>query len=268
MASASGAPRVLAIMSHPDDVEFLVGGALFHLKDLGWELGVATMTAGDCGSATTGREETARIRFAEAQNAADYLGAWYACVGLMDAEVVFNAENLRRVVEVMRRFDPDVVIAHSPADYMLDHEEASRLVRAAVFALAIPNYETLQTPPAPRARATPTLYYADPIEGKDPMGQRILPQFYVDITKTHQQKREMLSRHVSQRDWMRSHHGVDEYLERMTAWAAAYGSECGFTYAEGLRQHLGHGYPHEPVLQAALQNLIRVRQDKTKNDRP
>ena len=259
MSLDSKAHRLLVVMAHPDDAEILVGGTLFHLKDLGWELGIVTMTAGDCGSATTGREEIARIRYAEAQDAAAYLGAWYACVGLMDVEVTCNVENLRRVVDVMRRFDPDVVITQSPVDYMLDHEEASRLVRGATFALAIPNYETRQNPPAPRARATPALYYADATEGKDPMGQRIYPQFYVDISKPLPQKREMLARHVSQREWLRSHHGIDEYLDRMTAWAAGYGSECGFAYAEGLRQHLGHGYPHQPVLQEALKGLLHVR---------
>ena len=157
-------------MAHPDDAEILVGGTLFHLKDLGWELGIVTMTAGDCGSATMRREEIARIRYAEAQAAAAYLGAWYACAGLMDIEVIYNAENLRRVVEVMRRFDPDVVMTHSPVDYMLDHEEASRLARGATFALAVPNYETRQNPPARRGRATPALYYADAIGGEGPFG--------------------------------------------------------------------------------------------------
>jgi len=259
MSLDSKSSRLLVVMAHPDDAEMLVGGTLFHLKDLGWELGIVTMTAGDCGSATVAREEIARIRYAEAQDAAAYLGAWYACVGLMDVEVIFNVENLRRVVEVMRRFDPDVVMTHSPVDYMLDHEEASRLVRGAAFALAMPNYETRQNPSAPRGRATPALYYADAIEGKDPLGRRIYPQFYVDISKPLPQKREMLSRHVSQREWLRSHHGIDEYLDRMTAWAAGYGSECGFAYAEGFRQHLGHGYPQQPILQAALKDLLHMR---------
>jgi len=163
------------------------------------------------------------------------------------------------VVDVMRRFDPDVVITHSPVDYMLDHEEASRLTRGASFALAMPNYETRQNPPAKLARATPALYYADPIEGADPLGLRIYPQFYVDISKQLPQKREMLSRHVSQREWLRSHHGIDEYLDRMTAWAAGYGRECGVDYAEGFRQHLGHAYPHEPILQEALKGFLHPR---------
>jgi len=259
MSLDSKSPRLLVVMAHPDDAEMLVGGTLFHLKDRGWELGIATMTAGDCGSATVGREEIAHIRYAEAQAAALYLGASYLCAGMMDIEVIYNVENLRRVVEVMRRFDPDVVIAHSPVDYMLDHEEASRLVRAATFALAVPNYETRQNPPAPRGRAIPALYYADAIEGKDPMGSRIYPQFYVDIGKILHRKRTLLSCHASQREWLRSHHGMDEYLDQMEAWAAGYGSECGFAYAEGFRQHLGHGYPHQPILQAALEGFLHMR---------
>jgi hypothetical protein len=36
--------------------------------------------------------------------------------------------------------------------------------------------------------------------------------------------------------------------------------ECGCAYAEGLRQHLGHGYPHVPVLQNALAGFLHVRE--------
>jgi LmbE family N-acetylglucosaminyl deacetylase len=246
-------------MAHPDDTEILIGGTLFHLKILGWELGILTMTAGDCGSITIPRGEIARIRYAEAQAAAEFLGATYSCAGLMDAEVFANAENLRRVVDCVRRFDPDIVITHSPIDYMLDHEEAARLVRGATFTLAMPNYDTRQNPPAKPSRATPALYYADAIEGTDPEGRRIYPHFYVDISKQLPRKREMLARHVSQREWLRSYHGIDEYLNRMTAWAAGYGRECGFDHAEGFRQHLGHAYPREPLLQKALAQFVHLR---------
>jgi len=252
-------PRLLAYMCHPDDVEMLVGGTLHVLKSVGWELGVATMTSGDRGSAVHSREEIAAIRLKEAKAAADFLGAWYCCTGFKDMEVFSNFENMRKVVEVMRSFDPDVVIAHSPVDYMLDHEEASRLVRGAIFANAMPLFSTLASPAAPLGRVTPVLYYADPIEGLDPMGNRLFPQFYVDIGDQMENKREMLSRHASQREWLRSYHGVDEYLDRMTAWGAQYGRESGFRFAEGLRQHLGHGHPHDPILQTALGSRIAER---------
>jgi len=259
MIDISRATRLLAAMAHPDDAEILIGGTLFHLKSLGWEIGIITMTSGDCGSASHSREEISRIRHAEAKAAADYLGAWYGCAGLMDVEIFANAENLRRVVELMRRFDPDVVITHSPADYMVDHEEASRLARSACFALSMPLYQTRQVAPAPATKSTPALYYADPVEGADAMGERVLPHFYIDITETLENKLEMLSLHKSQRDWLRAHHGVDEYLEQARRWCARYGRESGCSYAEGLRRHLGHGYPREPLLQNALNSKIKSK---------
>ncbi len=258
MPNPPSTPRLLAAFAHPDDAEFLVGGTLFHLKSLGWEVQILTLANGDCGSAVHPKEEIARIRGEEARAAAKYLRASHACADMHDLEVYANAENLRIVVELMRRFDPDVVITHSPVDYMLDHEETARLVRGATFALAVPLYHTKCRPPAPPGRATPALYYADPLEGLDPFGQRMYPQFYVDVSTQLDNKREMLSLHASQREWLRSHQGIDEYINRMAAWAKQFGEECGCAYAEGLRQHLGHGYPRVPVLQEALKNYVRA----------
>src|SRR5215510_10585364 len=195
ITDASRAPRLLTAMAHPDDAEILIGGTLFHLKSLGWELGIMTMTSGDCGSATHTKEEISRVRHAEAKAAADFLGAWYGCAGLMDVEIFINAENLRRVVELMRQFNPDVVITHSPVDYMVDHEETSRLARSACFALSMPLYKTRQEPPALVTTSTPALYYADPVDGIDALGNRVPPQFYINITEQLGNKLEMLSRH-------------------------------------------------------------------------
>jgi LmbE family N-acetylglucosaminyl deacetylase len=123
----------------------------------------------------------------------------------------------------------------------------------------MPLYQTRQIATATATKSTPALYYADPIEGVDAMGERILPHFYVEITGTLEKKLEMLSHHKSQRDWLRAHHGIDEYLEQARRWGARYGRESGFDYAEGLRQHLGHGYPREPLLQNALDSIIITR---------
>ena len=74
MMKPERAPRLLAVMAHPDDVEFTIAGTLFHLKALGFELGIITMTAGDCGSQTERNEEIARIRYAESKLAANVVG--------------------------------------------------------------------------------------------------------------------------------------------------------------------------------------------------
>lgn len=257
MSTGEKQTRVLAVMAHPDDAEILVGGTLLYLKSAGWEIGIVTMTGGDCGSATHQKEEIVRIRVQEAKEAAEYLDAWYANAGLFDIEVFLNAENLRRVVELLRSFRPDVLITHSPSDYLIDHEETSRLVRSAAFAMAAPLYQTRHVPPAEVGGSSPALYYADPVEGTDPFGQRIAPQFYVDISPQMEKKVELVAKHASQREWLRKHHGIDEYLEQMKEWSAQCGIECGAAYAEGFRQHLGHGYPREPRIQEALKPHVR-----------
>lgn len=243
-------------MAHPDDAEILIGGTLLRLRGAGWALGICTMTAGNCGSATHSEEEIMRIRLAEAQAAAAMLGGEHFCVGERDAEFFADAGTVRRVTAILRLFDPDVVITHSPVDYMIDHEETSRIVRAAAFVKAVPLYRDSDGHGG-GGRPTPALYYADPIEGRGPLGERIRPQFYLDVSDVMPRKRDLLACHASQREWLRSHHGIDEYLNRMTEWAAAYGKECGAAYAEGLRQHLGHGYPREPVLQLVLAPFLR-----------
>jgi LmbE family N-acetylglucosaminyl deacetylase len=183
----------------------------------------------------------------------------------MDVEVFTNAENIRKVVEVLRAMEPDVIVTHSPVDYMLDHEETSRLVRGAAFAMTIPNYQTGNGVPTKISAAIPALYYCDPQEGVDLFGKIVYPQFYIDISAQILKKREMLAFHASQREWLRAQHGIDEYLDQVTDWASRYGQQCGFKYAEGLRQHLGHGYPKEPVLQQALAPYVCERQTTTED---
>jgi LmbE family N-acetylglucosaminyl deacetylase len=121
----------------------------------------------------------------------------------------------------------------------------------------MPLYETGVGDPAPRTDSTPALYYADPVEGTDPLGQPVKPAFCVDIGDVIDRKVELVACHASQREWLRAHHGMDEYIVSMKAWAARRGTDCGCAFAEGFRQHLGHGYPALPVLQNMLNSWIR-----------
>lgn len=245
---ASDERGVLGLMAHPDDLEILCGGTLCLLKDAGWRVTMATMTAGDCGSATQAPDEISAMRRQEAANAAALIDADYHCLEELDVLVVFGAQTIRKAVELIRRARPEVVITHSPVDYMTDHEQASAIVRAATFGAPIRNFATGVEDPAPPTDSIPYLYYADPIEGTDHFGRKVDPTTYVDISSVIDRKAALLASHASQRDWLLRHHGIDEYLESMREWSRTRGGECGAAYAEGFRQHLGHAYPSEDVL--------------------
>jgi len=246
------AERVLTVLAHPDDAEFLCAGTLIRLvREHGWEAHLATMTAGDCGSAELAALEISRVRRAEAVAAAELLAARYTCLEERDLLISYNERALEKVTRLVREVRPSVVLTHSPADYLLDHEMTSLLARAAAFAAPVPNFC------ADRGHASvlpriPQLYYCDAIEGKDALGRDVAPAFCIDISGVIDDKSAMLACHASQREWLRRHHGMDRYLDAMRDWGARRGQSCGVAYAEGFRQHLGHGYPQDDVLARLL----------------
>ncbi|MBN1342939.1 MAG: PIG-L family deacetylase [Phycisphaerae bacterium] len=240
---------VLAFMAHPDDVEFLCAGTLARLKkEAGCKIAIATATSGDCGSAELRPEQIARIRHKEALAAAKILDADYYCAGCMDLQIFNDRGTFMRFVEVLRKARADVVITAAPVDYMIDHEQTSLIVRAATFAAPIPNVPTEDVDPAEILPGVPHLFYADPLEGKDHFGRQIEPDFVVDITSVIETKERMLACHDSQRAWLRSHHGMDQYIISMKEWSAERGKLIGKPYGEAFRQHRGHAYPSDNVI--------------------
>jgi LmbE family N-acetylglucosaminyl deacetylase len=237
-------------MAHPDDAEILCGGTLALLHQQGWRIHVATATPGDCGSTTLKPEEIAAIRQEEARSATAILGGEFHCLGRRDLQVRYDLDTLEAACGLLREVRPRLLITHSPTDYMLDHEQISLVTRAAAFSAPIPNA------PAPSGSrplaAIPHLYYTDPIEGRDIFGGPVLPGLLIDISTTLDTKLAMLACHASQREWLRTHHGVDEYLDAARRWSQARGALAGVAYAEGFRQHRGHAYPQDDLLALTL----------------
>ncbi|HPA47276.1 MAG TPA: PIG-L family deacetylase [bacterium] len=250
-------PHVLAIHAHPDDIEILAAGTVALLTRHGWTAEIITMAPGDCGTADRSAMEISVIRRKEATNSAAVIGARYRCMEERDLRIYHNDRTQEKVTEAIRASSPDIVITGSPQDYMSDHEYTSLLVRNACFNAPIKNYDTHAENQAPTSKSIPTLYYADPIEGINLFGEPIIPHIYVDITETLEIKRKMLACHESQRNWLRAHHGVDEYLLAMERAAKKRGEEVGLQFAEGFRQHRGHGFPKKDLLKEVLGDLVR-----------
>jgi N-acetylglucosamine malate deacetylase 1 len=243
---------VLSLLAHPDDAEFLCAGSLIRLaKEHGWEVHIASMTPGNCGSMELPAEQIANLRRKEGARAASLIGATYHCVEERDLLIFYAERPLERVTQLLRQVQPRVVLTHSPADYMLDHEMTSTLTRAAAFAAAVPNFLADRNMPPPLAHI-PHLYYCDAIEGKDPFGREIEPGFRIDISGVIGLKADMLAAHASQREWLMKHHGMDQYTESMKDWSGHRGAQAGVAFAEGFRQHLGHSYPQDNLLAAVL----------------
>jgi LmbE family N-acetylglucosaminyl deacetylase len=251
--------RILAIHAHPDDVEILAGGTLAQLATAGHHLTIVTLTPGDCGARDRTPEEIAAIRRAEASRSAARIGAQYRCAEFRDLSIFSDDASRRRVVEILRQAEPDLVITASPVDYLCDHEAASQLVRDACFGAPAPNYTTGAHNPAPPLRAIPHLYFMDPVGGVDREGRAVLPDFFVNVAAQMETKTAMLAEHASQREWLFKHHGIDDYLEMMKAWTRENGARAGVEYAEGFRRYRGHPYPQSALLEQLLGNSVVPR---------
>lgn len=253
--------RALAFMAHPDDAEFTCAGTLALLHQRGWEIDIATMTPGDCGSETLEPEQISQIRRIEAANAAALLHGTFHCLECQDGFIAYDRPTILKAIGLVRKIRPTVLFALGPSDYLIDHEIASALVRNAAFFAGVPN---VKTEPFAPFRPVPYLYYVDPLEGKDLFGRPVEPSLFVDISDVIDIKSQMLACHASQRDWLLQQHGIDEYLEAMKALSRLRGGAIGVAFAEGFRQHLGHGYPQENLLAAELGALVYTNPPREK----
>ena len=243
------AGRVLAIMAHPDDAEFLCAGTLALLVERGWHATIVTATPGDCGSMTVPPDQIASQRRAEAARAASLIQAEYLCLEERDLSIDYNAATRRRVTDAIRRARPDIVFTHPLADYMADHEIIGRLVRDACFAAPMVNYRGFAESAA--IPGIPNLYYCDPFD-PEMVPPQSGPGVTIDVTTTMGVKRRMLAEHSSQRDWLLAQHGVDEYLRLQDEKARACGERAGFVFGERFFQHTIHPYPTDDLLFTAI----------------
>lgn len=243
--------RALALMPHPDDAEIQCAGTLIRLRSLGWEIYIATMTAGDKGSATLTCEEIGALRREEARHGAQAIGAAsYTCLEFDDLEITFDSPSRHRVAHMLRAVDPAIVFTTPPWDYMPDHVITSQLVRDACFNAAVKNYATAEGD-RPTA-GLPYLYYTDALGGCDLFGDPVRINCIVDISDQMRQKTDALACHVSQREWLRRQHGMDEYIEAMQRSGAMRGRSIEAAYGEAFCQHRGHPFPDDNVLEPLL----------------
>ena len=217
---------VLAITTHPDDMEINCAGTLLKCALRGDRVVVCHLCNGDLGHEIIMPEELAKIRAEEAKTSGKLAGIEVIWGGFKDVEIYSdNKESRDKVVDVIRTVDPDFIITHDPNDYMPDHTATSRLVFDASFSATVPHYKTKVDK---AARLVP-IYYMDNLAGVN-----FIPEEYVDVTEHIDKKLEMLECHASQVVWMRDHDGID-FPDMVRTCSRYRGYQCGAEYAEAFR---------------------------------
>ena len=240
----------MAIAAHPDDIEFMMAGTLCLLKNAGYEIHYMNLSTGNCGSLETDSETTTRIRLEEGKNAAKILGAGFHAPITNDFEILYVPELLKKLAAVVRTVKPQIILTHSPIDYMEDHMNTSRLATTAAFVRGIPNFQT--SVPAV-GNYDCAIYHAMPHSLLDPLRRRVIPGVFIDIASVVQKKRDALKAHKSQQNWLEDSQGMNSYIKTQEDFELQVGKMSGrFTHAEGWRRHLHFGFSaneYDPLAQ-------------------
>ncbi|MBQ7036213.1 MAG: PIG-L family deacetylase [Clostridia bacterium] len=217
--------NVLAIGCHPDDIEISCCGTLAKCVKRGDKVTVCHVANGNMGHEIIKPDELRIIRANEAKSAGKLAGIEVVTLDIGDLLPNGSDKEQRdKMIELIRKCQPDFIITHSPTDYMPDHREVSKLVFDASFAASVPQYGT-----GGKAAVVP-VYYMDNLAGMN-----FNPTEYVDITDEIELKIEMLECHESQLKWMRDHDHID-FADFVRTCSKFRGLQCGVDYAEAFTQ--------------------------------
>jgi LmbE family N-acetylglucosaminyl deacetylase len=228
----AGYGRALIVTAHPDDAEFLAGGTIAKLCDLGLDVTLCVATSGDKGTrdVTLRPQELAAIREAETRAAAKALGVKHCIFWGMPDGFLDETHELRGVVvKLIRSLRPDLMITwdgYRPGFNHTDHRVIGRVVRDALFPAAHdPHYYPELTRNGIGPHRTAELLLAGAQD----------PDYHVDIAPYLERKAEAIACHASQVDGRKK----DEFLRDWREGAKRNKDRrkrTGFDHAESFRR--------------------------------
>lgn len=240
--------EILAIGAHPDDMEQFCGGTLILLKKAGYNITIAPLTDGACGSRDLPAEEIIAIRRKEAEKAAKSIGAQYRNLDIRDGCISYDLETCKKVVGLIRDVKPRIIFTHPFEDYMSDHYHTAWLVRWATPEAGHPNFKADSD--APAIEGMPYVYRTDPQGLKDEDGQLVKISTIVDISEVIEEKLHAFALHESQMSFLPG--GGIGTVEKTRRWAIIRGQQVKIPYGEGFRQFRLEEYPPDNILHEIL----------------
>jgi bacillithiol biosynthesis deacetylase BshB1 len=129
---------ILAFGAHPDDVELGCSGTIAKEISLGKKVGVIDLTRGELG--TRGSVE---IRNSEAAKAGSILDiSVRENLDLRDGFFQNDEASQLKVIEMIRKYQPEIVLCNAIKDRHIDHGKGSKLVSDACFLSGLRRIET------------------------------------------------------------------------------------------------------------------------------
>lgn len=178
---------ILVFAAHPDDAELSCGGTILSHVARGKKVGIVDFTRGEMGT-----RGTPEIRDAEAAAAAEVLGLSVR-ENLRFADVLFTNDHAHqlKVVEMIRKYQPEIILANAVRDRHPDHGKASKMVSEAVFLAGLKKIETHSEGTAQDIWRTKNVYHYIQTDF-------ITPDIVVDVSEFWEQRMEAVKAYKSQ----------------------------------------------------------------------
>ena len=229
----------LAFGAHPDDIEMSCGGTLSMLHRNGKTFGMVDYTRGEMGT-----RGNATIRAGEAKAAAKILGAEVRVnLGVPDSNIELNRKNHLKTIEVMRKYQPEIVFAPYREERHPDHAHVHELVRDAIFYAGLRKLKTGTLSPY---RPKHAYYYMQ--------HHTFIPTIYVDISHDFDTKVDAIKAHKSQFFNPASKDpqtilSTPEFMDYLLGRMRYHGRLAGVRYAEPF-------WTQEPITVANFDSVI------------
>ena len=230
---------ILAFGVHPDDIELSCSGTLLVEKAKGHKVGIIDLTRGELGT-----RGTAQTRDQEATDSSRILGLEVR-ENLEMADGFFENDKAHqlKIIEVLRKYQPEIVLCNAPDDRHPDHGRSAKLVEQAAFLSGLRKIETrfeggIQSAWRPK-------YVFNYIQDK-----YFEPDFVVDISTVIEQKTDAIRAFRTQFFNGNDHSGEPqtyisspEFLNSVISRSAMWGKMIGVKHAEGFLSKKMIGIP-------------------------
>ena len=217
---------ILAFGAHPDDVEISCGATLLKYTKEGKSIGIIDLTKGELG--TRGSTEK---RYEEANKAAVFLGLKFReNLNMGDGFIAHSKENKLKIIECIRKYQPELILANSVHDRHPDHAKGANLVAEASFLSGLRKIETESDGlPQEAYRPKMLLHYVQ--------DYYLTPDVILDVSETGKEKIELIKCYGSQfynpsSKEPKTPISGEEFFDYLEGRMLSLGRELGVKYGE------------------------------------
>ncbi|MBK7097604.1 MAG: bacillithiol biosynthesis deacetylase BshB1 [Sphingobacteriales bacterium] len=230
--------NILAIGVHPDDVELCCSGALINEIKAGKKVGIVDLTQGELGT-----RGTVESRYDEAANAAQIMGvAIRENLKMRDGFFKNDEEHQLKLIKVIRKYKPEIVLGNVMADRHPDHGRAGHLINDSCFLSGLAKVETFDDEGLQQEKWRPKYFFQYLQDWYHE------PELIIDVTDAFDLKMQAIDAYKTQvhtnesdADGPQTYISTPEFKEAIIARCRLMGKRIGVKYAEGFisNKHIG-----------------------------